>query len=359
MRLNISDPIKTLPDVDIFVIGSGMAALALAQRAATKGKKILVFEGGGVEETDENRALTLNDEYGHYHNHWSNHWVRAVGGTSRRWAGYLARLDENNFNHALPHARWPIRLVDILPHYRQALGFFGRETGIVNHHQWHTLGQSLLLRPLSRGSSMRIRQSDTFSKIRNVALQSGHHLVRLESNGRRRVEHMLLKPVEGDFFRLKLLPGQQVVLACGGLGNAQILLQPQDDSAVGVGNESSYAGKCLMEHPHAVCGAAYLSGRYLDELTHQANNFKVGQHLLTFALAQGDVRSRGLLDCSLTLRNMRPVKNSFANHLQAQWGSKIRVASVVALAEQEPLTSNAVQLVNERNRVGLYLSHPG
>ena len=54
----------------------------------------------------------------------------------------------------------------------------------------------------------------------------------------------------GTTHQLAIDPAQPVVLAGGGISNAQLLLQPRSDGAVPVGNESDQAGKFLMEHPH-------------------------------------------------------------------------------------------------------------
>ncbi|MEX1056722.1 MAG: GMC oxidoreductase, partial [Natronospirillum sp.] len=275
-----------------------------------------------------------------------------MGGTSRRWAGYLARLHDGNFNHALDHARWPISQADLLPHYQQALVFFGRKTEVVTHHQWPLLDGKMALRPISRGAPMRITTLETFTRSPNVEIQTGHHVVRLESADRQRVDHILIKPDEGDLFRLKILPGQQVVLACGGLGNAQVLMQPQDTTTTGVGNESGYAGKCLMEHPHATCGAVFLTKQFHDRLTRQTESKGLGQFLTAFALSDRVRRSESLFDCTLTL-HMRPQKNNQGLQFSQVWGTNVVAGTVIALAEQEPVETNAVQLLNERNRAGL------
>ena len=52
-------------------------------------------------------------------------------------------------------------------------------------------------------------------------------------------------------FTIPVRMDQAVVVAAGGMGNAQLLLQPRDDGSVPVGNEGGQVGKFLMEHPHA------------------------------------------------------------------------------------------------------------
>ena len=72
----------------------------------------------------------------------------------------------------------------------------------------------------------------------------------------------------GTTHQLAIDPAQPVVLAGGGISNAQLLLQPRSDGAVPVGNESDQAGKFLMEHPHFERVAELVLDEDLDPAAH-------------------------------------------------------------------------------------------
>ena len=43
---------------------------------------------------------------------------------------------------------------------------------------------------------------------------------------------------------------QIVIFACGGIGNPSIILQPNKNLEVQIGNEFGLVGRYLMDHPH-------------------------------------------------------------------------------------------------------------
>ena len=84
---------------DVLVAGSGFAAVSVA-----RGKRVLLIESGRAG-FDGNLQLSLAhmEGRGHYDGaHWQNHWMRALGGTSALWKGWVAPLLERNL------AEWPI-----------------------------------------------------------------------------------------------------------------------------------------------------------------------------------------------------------------------------------------------------------
>jgi hypothetical protein len=79
------------------------------------------WSGSDVDERDDARSLTANDEDGHFADgHWATHWIRAVGGTSRRWSGVVAALDDGDFLGRRGRPAWPIPRADLEPAYRRA-----------------------------------------------------------------------------------------------------------------------------------------------------------------------------------------------------------------------------------------------
>ena len=90
-----------------------------------------------------------------------------------------------------------------------------------------------------------------YNKFSNVDLIRNANLVKILSKNRRSITGLKL------FYEEKLLikeikDHQILVLALGGIGNAQILMQPnkENEDEISIGNESGLVGKYLMEHPH-------------------------------------------------------------------------------------------------------------
>ncbi|MEM1156608.1 MAG: GMC oxidoreductase, partial [Pseudomonadota bacterium] len=74
---------------------------------------------------------------------------------------------------------------------------------------------------------------------------------RLHSGSNRRgIEKITLFSAPDLEADVELADTQNVVLAAGGMGNAQILLASDDGTGAEVGNERDQVGRYLMEHPH-------------------------------------------------------------------------------------------------------------
>jgi hypothetical protein len=320
-------------------------AIALGGRG-----RVLLVEGGDFDERDDARSLTANDEYGHFSDgHWASHWIRAVGGTSRRWSGVVAALDASDFRGGRGRPAWPISRADLEPAYRRGAEWLGRPAAACAAGV--PFGNVLLSRPLSHDAPLRLPDIVTqLTSGPTVDLLTRHTLLRLVSDSRQIVEGLVLTGPARRSELLAVAARQHVVLACGGLGNAQVLLQPTASSGVPVGNESGLAGRFLMEHPHVI-GA--------DVLVHRAalpplpDGF--GPGLPAFGLTDAVMAEHDLLQCSLAVQGpIEPPAEAGAvqAHFEATFGVPLQWAALFARAEQEPAATNRVEVLADTNWAG-------
>ena len=314
--------------------------------------RVLLVEGGDVDERDDARSLTANDEYGHFSDgHWASHWIRAVGGTSRRWSGVVAALDDGDFLGGRGRPAWPITRADLEPAYRRAAVWLGRPPEVCAAGV--PFGDALVARPLSHDTPLRL--PDLVMRLTasvGIDLLTRHTLVRLLSTGRKAVEGLVVTGPSRQQETLVVHPRQTVVLACGGLGNAQVLLQPSTSSGVPIGNESGLAGRFLMEHPHVI-GADVLVNR--SALPSLPAGF--GPGLPAFGLSEAAMARHDLLQCSLAIQGpieAPPDTADVQRHFEASFGAPLQWAALFARAEQEPAATNRVDLLPETNWAGSY-----
>jgi hypothetical protein len=177
-------------------------------------------------------------------------------------------------------------------------------------------------------------------------------VVALEANDARSAVRAVRCYLEGsgNHQALDVQPAQTVVLAAGGLGNAQLLLQPPAVGAVPVGNESGQVGKFLMEHPHFYAAAECVLDENLDRLS-PPPAFGPARHAL---VPDADLSiSEGLLGCSLQC-NDYAADHEIAEYLQQEYGRPFYRYSIDLRVEMLPSTDNRVFLTGERDRSELY-----
>lgn len=333
---------------DIILAGSGIAAHALIHRIPPD-RRILLLEGGETRETTDGYLLTLGDEYGHYAGgHWSDHWVRAYGGTSRRWAGALATLDDRDFDGAGGLPSWPIGAGELGGYYREAARFLGRHESIAVTYPQAPAADDFLYKPFSMGEPRRFIEPVELS---NVTVATGTHVVRPLSATRRSVDGLVLH-ADGMEFALPVNGNQDVILACGGLGNAQVLLQPAADGGTPVGNESGMAGRFLMEHPHARSASLYIAGELATGIDPDFGGFAPA-----YMASDRLYREHGLLACLLMIGALdasRDEPDPVREHFEERFARPLVRADALARSEQEPGPLNRVTIVAEKNRAGLH-----
>ena len=150
--------------------------------------------------------------------------------------------------------------------------------------------------------------------------------------------------------RLTLGATQSVVLAAGGIGNAQLLLQPRNDGQLPVGNESGQVGRFLMEHPHFSSAAECMLDEDLESRSPPAE-FGRAEH--AFVADRALSIEHQLLGCSLEFNRMGG-DHLLAQHLSRELGKPFHHYAVFLRTEMLPSPANRVSLTGERDRTGLY-----
>lgn len=334
---------------DLVLVGTSFAALPIAQALAPHAR-VLLLEGGDRDERDDTRALTRCDEYGHFSDgHWASHWIRATGGTSRRWSGVVAALDADDLAGGRGRPAWPIARADLDEGYARAATWLGRPEAVCRPGT--PFGDTLVSCPLSHDTPKRL-PDDVLRAAGHptVDLLLRHTLVRLDSRDRRTVDGLVVTDPAGAQATWPVASRQLVVLACGALGNAQVLLQPPDGGGTPVGNESGLVGRFLMEHPHVVSGDMLVDR---SRLPRPPDGF--GPGLPAFRLAAAAMDEHGLLACSLAIQG--PVEppadgRDVQRHVETAFGRPVEWASLYARAEQEPSPTNRVEILPERTWAG-------
>ena len=335
---------------DCYVIGAGPAGITLSLELAKANKTVLVFETGTVTEARDDMPNAVN--YGHFPDGWwDQHSIRALGGTSRVWSGWCATLMDVDFANPAAGIRWPITKTDLAPHYRRAAPVVDREPSILDVET--PLIPGFAYRPFSRGAATRFgrKYREALSTASLVDVAVGTSVIGLHANASRSAVRALscFRHASGATEQLDLDPAQNVVLAGGGISNAQLFLQPRTDGAVPVGNESGLAGKYLMEHPHLYSvGAVVLD----DDLDQQSRPADFGSAAHALVPDDQQMRRHGLLGCSVECRN-RTTEHPMAEYLAGEYGRPFHHYVCNVRSEMAPLGGNEVFLTGERDAAGL------
>ena len=324
---------------DCYVIGAGPAGITLSLELAKANKTVLVFETGTVTEARDDMPNAVN--YGHFPDGWwDRHSIRALGGTSRVWSGWCATLMEVDFANPAAGVRWPITKSDLAPHYRRAASVVDREPSILDVET--PLIPGFVYRPFSRRAGTRFgrkyREALSTSSLVDVAV--GTSVIGLDANASRSAVRALtcFRHASGATEQLDLDPAQNVVVAGGGISNAQLFLQPRADGAVPVGNESGLAGKYLMEHPHLFSvGEVVLD----DDLAQQSRPADFGRAAHALVPDDQQMRRHGLLGCSVECRD-RTTEHPMAEYLAGEYGRPFHHYVCNVRSEMAPSAGNEV-----------------
>ena len=333
---------------DCIIVGSGPAGLTVAVDLAAANRRVLVLE---TDAGGKDCAPSIG--YGHYSGgYWNGHAIRALGGTTAVWSGWCTTLREDDFDNPAVGASWPITRDDLLPHYRASCGVLDRHAAVIDYEK--PLWPDWDYRPFSVKTPTRLREKygDLLSQSANLHVALGCTAVGLDADESRSTVTRLryFRHEAGDERVLAIRPDLPVVIAGGGLANAQLLLQPRADGAVPVGNESGLVGRFLMEHPHfSTAGECVIN----EDVHRHRPPDAFGRFVPAIALSRARARALGRYGCSLELSASGEQADVRA-YLEQARGVTQYSYRVDVRAEMKPSASNRIVLTAERDRTGLH-----
>ena len=278
-----SMPVHTLLQADVAIIGAGPAGLTIARELSRKAD-VLVLDSGGlsyepgpqvlnaVENTGEPSGERRAPEGRGYNGSLS--WLndipafelrnRMLGGSTHTWVGKCAAFDEMDFalRPWLRLSGWPFERSELMPHLDRAAELLNLGPNVYDaglHALLRTAPEKLNLddRTLryffwqfsherqKRGEPMR------FANVaRSLALSGTKFLTNAnvtEIRAEQRGHHSLsVASPEGNMATVRT---KMVVLCCGGVENARLLLASNSMSSAGLGNARGTVGRYLADHP--------------------------------------------------------------------------------------------------------------
>jgi hypothetical protein len=339
--------LPTNPRYDAVIVGAGPAGLSCAMALSSTGRRVLVIESGGA-------AAVVGDHsvgYGHFAGgYWNQHWVRGLGGTSQAWTGWCTVPTPLDFDNPAVGITWPIAYESMVPYWRRAAPILDHRAAFVGYQTPFVPG--FVYRPVPTMAPTRFAEKfgPVLRASADIHVLLDHPVVGLEANAARSmVTALTLGRPGGGTQRLAVTPAQPVVMAAGGLGNAQLLLLPRPDGAASVGNESGVVGHYLMEHPQFTLAGEVVTDAELDRLW-PAENSGSGMHVLVAEPVLA--RERGLLGAGLQCSRKTP-DHPMARFLGGAQGRPYFHYEITVRSEMRPVESNRVVPTAERDAFGL------
>jgi choline dehydrogenase-like flavoprotein/predicted dehydrogenase len=293
------DDLRTAPpdtkfDFDICIVGSGPAGLAIAAQFVDSPVKVCVLESGGRQPDARVDILSEVENVGAHRVPTNETRARVFGGTSALWTGRCGILDPIDYlpRAWVPHSGWPIRAQDIERYYDRAGRLLGLGPALYQDPEssqlhrrdtdraWDGLNFRSVVWQFSQHAAAAAAPFENFA---TVAPASSGNLGVLQHAGAPKAMHfgeaMASTLLSADNIQVLLnanavsievnenstavrsveiatLDGRRstvatrcVVLACGAIDNARLLLCSRSVDPRGVGNTRGLVGRFLSDHP--------------------------------------------------------------------------------------------------------------
>jgi choline dehydrogenase-like flavoprotein len=276
---------------DIIIVGTGAGGGTLTRKLAPTGKNILVLERGGFLEKESSELVEVEvfkkEDY-HAPEQWYDsagepfypQTCYSVGGNTKTYSGALLRMREKDFE-AVQHQdgispEWPLKYTDFEPYYTEAEKLYrahgkagddptepSRSEDYPFSHLEHEaniqdIGDRLAkyglhpaYLPIGLGDQGRTDSEDTgvtpaIKASNNVTLKTGAKVVCLHTNPSGSIVKAVEAEIGGQSY---LFMGNIIVLACGAINSAALLLRSANERhPQGLANSSDLVGRNLMKH---------------------------------------------------------------------------------------------------------------
>lgn len=331
-------PKNSILETDICVIGSGPAGLAFALEFLNSRREICVLESGDFQKDEKTQSLYDFETTDLPISRDSR--MRVFGGTGTAWMGLWKEHDPIDFEHRywIPNSGWPISKSDLAPYYERAAKLFDAPNLDSDSGELDTdkIKSSYLVRLGDADLDLGQKYRSEFEKKGNIQIYLKANLVKLipESN-QSRLQEILVKTLKGNEFKVG---AKLIVLACGGIENARLLLLSN------VGNEN--VGRYYMDHPKGVAGRIKTYQPVKFPSYFGEKNLRAG--LTLRAAVQKEQR---ILNSFITLE---PLENSIQRFSRRFFKTvpavqEIRVRNYL---EQAPDRKNRIYLSDEKDSLG-------
>jgi choline dehydrogenase-like flavoprotein len=277
VSVNVSD-LRALKDnlvieSDLCIVGSGPAGLSIAKEFVGTNIKVVILESGGKSEEAETQALYEIESIG-VPRQMNQDVIRSriLGGSSHIWTGRVAPFDELDFKERswVPYSGWSISRRSLDPYLVRG----GENLGLGPHCYDEQLWEKFRVNPpaaslntsqvhpvfwqfskhvTNRQEPMRFGQGFMPEGASNIQLILHANVTHLNTNqAGTKLESVEVSTLEGKKACVK---ARAIVLACGGIENARLMLASNRIVPHGVGNQNDLVGRFLMDHPGCVLGS--------------------------------------------------------------------------------------------------------
>ena len=241
--------------VDICIVGGGAAGISMALRLSGRNHSVLLVEAGGDGFDDRSQQLYRANSVG-LHLDAETARLREFGGSTNHWGGRSRPLSAAEFARRdwVPSSGWPISHDAFMVFIPDALKIC--EIGVDGTQRWNDGVPEGGLWPqdgpfapalwrFSPPTMFGDRYRDELATAGNVEVLLEAALVDMELDGGR-ISRLDLKTLDGRSFEVE---ARLVVLACGGIENARLLLAANRQERDGIGNRHGLVGRYFSGHP--------------------------------------------------------------------------------------------------------------
>lgn len=314
MIIEIHKKIETDLRNQIIIIGSGPTGLSLALKLSHLGKKVTILESGLKSQSSFHRKLNKGENSGELFLDLQNSRARCFGGSSVLWAGVCRPLEKNDFrqNDKRIGAGWPINFEELLPYYIEAGNFLGLDNKLFHEAKWWKLFKlgahfDAFKEHNSKITGKYYTRLDTdkrnfnirfFEKVKNnkninVILDATVVDAKFTKN---ELKALIVKNSEGVDFKFNV---STVVMACGSLENARLLLNLKETNPSSPLMNHEKIGKSFMSHPGIVNVGKVLLGDKENCVEKTKNSNDLDR--LVLALSEQVISEKGLLSHNISL----------------------------------------------------------
>jgi len=237
---------------DTCLCGAGPAGITIARILAKHGKKVAIFEGGGLEYSELSQDQYNGKSIGmQYWDGVHSSRLRFFGGTSNHWAGRCAYFDKVDFEqrdyYGLPG--WPITREEFLQYFDAACSVLDISREAFQESQlikWN--GENFRVSDFARSPPTRFGKK-YYQELKDspkIDVYINANLTNINLNN----DHNAATSFEIKNYNKKQFSfsAQNYVIALGALENSRVLLNFDKQIPGGIGNQNSMVGRCFMEH---------------------------------------------------------------------------------------------------------------